>query len=851
MTPNLHDEAAAALAAAREEPKKALQRATKVIAGSDNDAVLATAHFACGLAYRTLADVTASTTHLEQARDHATEDTELRGQILRSLAFNYAQAGRNALADATVAESISILTGQEQDLSKLQKAFMLLMRGDHLAALPVLTDAIEAFTASNDGEYLELTLRNRALIHLELGDYDASVADLEETYRIATRLEHPVAAADAAGHLSQVLGWRDDIPGAMEWHARSVQLLDDADAANPVATTEHALVLIQARLMREAEQVLTDGIPRLYAAGDMAVAVPAHLQLADVLLARGAHDKARLEVEQAREATPQDGRFRFDVDAAAHRVQIAAGDLTRELLYSMLATGADMAANGEKHAAALENFHAVDVALAIGDMTTATSLCDNAGPIVRSGPLWVQIEAWTALAKVRLALGNRRGAAAAVRAGIRRLDEYRSGIGAVDLRIRASHLGSQLAGIGIELALESGSVSRVFQWSERLRTAAMTIRREPSHDPEMDTALAQLRRATTRLRTADPDGIGDLRREAANCERQVRQLARQPRATRRPFATASLPDVQAQLNQRTLIEFVEAEGRIGAIVATEETSQWIDLGTSPQARELLDHLRFAAERIARPSTSDASRTAALESVDQLVGQLRGQLIDPLAIDTPRAVVVPSALGHGVPWGLVLDIPVEVAPSATVWLASRTAAPAPPSTVVVRGPDLAHASSEADEIKEIAGGTVTSGVAETLTMLSGAGLAHFACHARPRLDSPMFSSLVLDDGELTLYDIERLPRSPTTVVLATCDGGSAVMASGDEVLGLANAFLSLGAKTVIAPLFTVSDEATASVMRSVHRSIAKGNDAAAALLDARQSPDPLLAFTAGSFTCFGA
>ncbi len=421
----------------------------------------------------------------------------------------------------------------------------------------------------------------------------------------------------------------------------------------------------------------------------------------------------------------------------------------------------------------------------------------------------------------------------------------------MDLRIRASHLGSQLAGIGIELALESGSVSRVFEWSERLRTAAMSIKREPAHDPEMDAALARLRRATTRLRTADPDGIDDLRQDAVNCERQVRQLARQARASRRRFATATLSDVQAQLSHRTHIEFVEAPGRIGAIVATETTARWVDLGKTPEARELLDHLRFAAERIARPSTSDASRTAALESVTQLVGHLRGQLVDPLAIDTARAVVIPSAVLNGVPWGLVFDIPVEVAPSATVWLASRTATPPPSNTVVVRGPDLEHASAEAEEIRNIAGGTVTSSVNETLAKLSGVGLAHFACHARPRLDSPMFSSLVLADGELTLYDIERLPRSPTTVVLAACDGGSAVMASGDEVLGLANAFLSLGARTVIAPLFTVSDEATASVMRSVHRSLAKGSDAAAALLDARRSPDPLLAFTAGSFICFGA
>ena len=850
MTLDLREQATAALATAREDPKAALRAATPVIEASPADEVLATAHFACGLAYRSLADVGKSTSHLELAQGLARDRPELRGQVLRSLAFNYAQKGRHRLADSTINESIDLLGGQEKDLSRLQQAFMLLMRGDHLTALPVLNTAVESFSISGDDEYLELTLFNRALIHLEFGDYEASVVDLERTFAIATRLGHTVSAAEAALHLSQVLGWRDDIPGAMEWHARSVELRTAAGAASPVAAVEHAFVLIRARLMREAEQVLIEWIPRLTEVGELAVAIQSRLQLVDVLLARGAHEEAREQTTLAQQTAPSDSRFRFDIAAAGHTVDIAAGALTPELLASMISTAAQMEANGERHSAALERFRAVDVALAIGDVTTAASMCDDAARIVRSGPLWLQIQAWTALAKVRLSLGNRRGAAAAVRAGFHRLDEYRSDIGATDLRIHAGDLGTQLANIGVQLAIESGSIPRIFDWAERLRTAAMVTRRDSVNDPNIDSALAHLRKITTEIRTAVPPDADNLQREQIRAERRVRGLARQARASSHPFATAAIESVQQHLADRVLIEFVESDRGISAIAVTHDRASWVDLGSTGATNDLVDHLRFAAERIARPSTSARSRSAALESVDHLLAAIRTHLVDPVATNADRVVIIPSGLLHGVPWGLVFDVPVEVAPSATSWLATRTTATPRRGTVVVRGPGLVHAGVEAEAIIGIAGGTVTQSVAETLERLAEAGLAHFACHARPRLDSPMFSSLVLEDGELTLYDLERLHRVPQTVVLAACDGGSTVLASGDEVLGLASAFLSLGAKTVVAPLFTVSDEATAVVMQSLHQSIAAGADAPDALLEARHHSDPLVAFTAGSFISFG-
>lgn len=847
------DDARAALAAAREDPKRALEQAGGVLERANSTEETATAHFAMGLAHRSLANGGESTSHLEQAATQAAGFEQLRGQILRSLAFNYAQAAQHQLADTTIEESISILEGDEADLSRLQQAFMLLMRGDHLRALPILTSAVTAFEKSGHDDHLELTLYNRALIHMEIGDYEASVADLERAFDTATRLDHPVFASNAALHLSQVLGWKDDIPAAMAWHARSVALSEAAGADNPVADTEHAFLLIQARLMREAEETLTEALPRLVAAGaNEAIAVQGHLLLAEVLSERGAHDQAAAQVAMARATSPEDGRYRFDIAAADHRARIAAGEATPALLDSIIETATEMQVNGERHAAAMERFRAVDVAIRLGDITTAARMCDDAARIVRTGPLWLQIQAWAALAAVRQAMGNRRGAAAAVRAGFGRLDEYRSGIGATDLRIHAAEYGERLASIGLELAVESGSTNRVFGWAERLRTTSHRTQSANPGDEPLRDALAQLRQISSRLRSAGASQSLDLRESQRRHEQTVRNLAREATGTASSFLQASLPALRAELPGRCLIEFITVHEAIMAVVVTSSKARIVELGSLPDAAGQIDQLRFAAERIARPTTSTASRAAAFDSVTVTSRQLFDTLLEPLSmhIGSRRPVIVPCNGLHGIPWGHLLDGPVEVAPSATTWLSCHTSPSAEGAPVVVTGPGLTHSAAEGQAIGEIIGVPPVSTAAAALATLPRAQLAHFACHARPRLDSPMFSSLVLADGELTLYDIERLEGSPATVVLAACDGGTALLASGEEVAGLAGAFLSLGSKAVVAPLFTVSDEATAKVMSEFHTHLAAGNDAATALAATRDHADPVVAFTARSFVCFG-
>ena len=50
-------------------------------------------------------------------------------------------------------------------------------------------------------------------------------------------------------------------------------------------------------------------------------------------------------------------------------------------------------------------------------------------------------------------------------------------------------------------------------------------------------------------------------------------------------------------------------------------------------------------------------------------------------------------------------------------------------------------------------------ARVLAALDGAWLAHIAAHGRFRADSPLFSSLRMHDGPLTVYDFEQLHRAP--------------------------------------------------------------------------------------------
>jgi CHAT domain-containing protein len=141
----------------------------------------------------------------------------------------------------------------------------------------------------------------------------------------------------------------------------------------------------------------------------------------------------------------------------------------------------------------------------------------------------------------------------------------------------------------------------------------------------------------------------------------------------------------------------------------------------------------------------------------------------------------------------------------------------------------------------------------LAALDGAWLAHIAAHGTFRADNPMFSSLRLDDGPLTVHDFERLARAPYRLVLSSCDSGVAAPVGADELLGLVSSLVPLGAAGIVASIVPVNDEAAVPVMLVLHDALQGGATLAEALLAARQavSSDPLAYATAHSFLALGA
>jgi hypothetical protein len=99
-------------------------------------------------------------------------------------------------------------------------------------------------------------------------------------------------------------------------------------------------------------------------------------------------------------------------------------------------------------------------------------------------------------------------------------------------------------------------------------------------------------------------------------------------------------------------------------------------------------------------------------------------------------------------------------------------------------------------------------------LPGWATGHVACHATFEANNPMFSALLLGDGDFNIYDLERIGRPPDLMVLSACDSGYTDMRAGAELTGLTLALLSLGTKTVVASIGLVPDSgATANLMLS--------------------------------------
>jgi CHAT domain-containing protein len=111
--------------------------------------------------------------------------------------------------------------------------------------------------------------------------------------------------------------------------------------------------------------------------------------------------------------------------------------------------------------------------------------------------------------------------------------------------------------------------------------------------------------------------------------------------------------------------------------------------------------------------------------------------------------------------------------------------------------------------------------------------HFATHGIVDDKHPFESFLALSDGKLTTRDVYGLNLTADLIFLSACRTGMGKV-SGDGVLGFTRAFLYAGTRSVVATLWDVADEPTASLVENFYKGLIHGGDKAQALRSAQLS-----------------
>ena len=362
------------------------------------------------------------------------------------------------------------------------------------------------------------------------------------------------------------------------------------------------------------------------------------------------------------------------------------------------------------------------------------------------------------------------------------------------------------------------------------------------------------------------------------CERRLRALSEQlhlsvdERGRADQPALPSLDEVCASLADDTLlIEYGSNGERLWAFLLDRGGLRSVPLAAGMrQVAQTIDLLHAninAALRVGRDGQARGLGATARLLLQRLDAWLRREL----PVDWTRyrrLVVVPFGALHYVPFHLLHDDArfllqrheVVVMPAAALAARPGPAPDGPARALALAHSDggrLPHAVLEARMVAERFAGACHVEQAATRRAVAEAHryrLLHIAAHGEHRPDAPEFSYIELADGQLHADDLFQLDLRCSLVTLSACETGRAVVAPGDDLIGLGRGLIYAGAHTLLLAQWRADDAGTLDLMRRFYDRLASGASKAAALRDTQRAiiadyPDAHPAFW-GAFQLVG-
>lgn len=326
--------------------------------------------------------------------------------------------------------------------------------------------------------------------------------------------------------------------------------------------------------------------------------------------------------------------------------------------------------------------------------------------------------------------------------------------------------------------------------------------------PESTADQADLRRT----RSAVFQGAREERHDA---ESALAAKWREARMEAEPGLIADL-ELPQMTHGTAFAEIFQDEGFIYVFICCGNEVREHVLGTLDEVQRQVRLLRLHLSR--RDADPKAAHSVLAWFGDRLATVIPHGL-ETLYIgrDFPLAnIPLHAAIVQGGP--LFQQMHVVYAPSAAAWRAvnSRTASATGAALIVGSADEMApQIAKEVEETSELL--SVAPHHPEELeTLAPSAKLIHLAAHGLTREDRPLFSSMILGGRELSVFDIMQLSLSAELVTLSGCATGVAVPGETNDSEGFIEALLAAGARSVLASLWEVSDEATRLWMENFYR-----------------------------------